>query len=108
MSMGFYSIADEPAIELHPEHTGFYQDRSCLFQYLNLIIRILIDIFIDFFMNHRRIGLLKNSWFEYQPLLKCGIEMNQIKLKFGFHEHKLRSSDSIYILDFAFFFHTKK
>ena len=81
VSMGFYSIADEPAIELHPEHTGFYQERSCSFSIFELINEDRERYNVEFL--HEPSGNIecfgKNSWFEYQPpkLIENGWETNE-------------------------------
>lgn len=81
MSMGFYSIADEPAIELHPEHTGFYQERSCTFSIFELNNQDLGRYNVEFL--HEPSGNVecfgKNSWFEYQPpkLVENGWDKNE-------------------------------
>lgn len=81
MSMGFYSIADEPAIELHPEHTGFYQDRPCTFSIFELNNQDLGKYNVEFL--HEPSGNVecfgKNSWFEYQPpkLVENGWDRNE-------------------------------
>ena len=75
--MGFYSIADEPPIELHPEHTAFYQERVCSFSIFELISQDRERYNVEFLNepsgNIECFG--KNSWFEYQPpkLIENGI-----------------------------------
>ena len=81
MSMGLYSIADEPAIELHPEHTDFYQERSCSFSIFELIREDRERYNVEFL--HEPSGNIecfgKNSWFEYQPpkLIENGWDKNE-------------------------------
>ena len=81
MSMGLYSIADEPAIELHPEHTGFYQERSCTFSIFELNSQDFERYNVEFL--HEPSGNIecfgKNSWFEYQPpkLIENGWDKNE-------------------------------
>ncbi len=79
--MGFYSIADEPPIELHPEHTAFYQERVCSFSIFELISQDRERYNVEFLNepsgNIECFG--KNSWFEYQPpkLIENGWDENE-------------------------------
>ena len=67
--MGFYHIADEPAIEIHPAHTGFYQERPCNYSIFELLNedRGTYDIVLVNSPNGDVECFGKNSWYEYQP-----------------------------------------
>ena len=68
ISFGFLSIPDIPAIELHPDHTGFYQENLCSFSIFDLLSQDYgtynIEIFSEPSGSVECFG--KNSWYEYQ------------------------------------------
>ena len=69
ISMGFYHIADEPAIEIHPAHTSFYQERPCNYSIFELLSedRGTYDIVFTNSPNGDVECFGKNSWYEYNP-----------------------------------------
>ena len=69
VSMGFYHIADEPAIEIHPAHTSFYQERPCNYSIFELLSedRGTYDIVFTNSPNGDVECFGKNSWYEYNP-----------------------------------------
>ena len=68
ISFGFLSIPDIPAIELHPDHTSFYQENLCSFSIFDLMSQDYgtynIEIYIEPTGSVECFG--KNSWYEYQ------------------------------------------
>tara|TARA_B100001113_G_scaffold351751_1_gene351505 strand:- start:1951 stop:3963 length:2013 start_codon:yes stop_codon:yes gene_type:complete len=67
--MGFYHIADEPAIELNPTHADFYQEKVCTYSVFELLTQDLgtYDIILQNSPNGDIECFGKNSWYEYQP-----------------------------------------
>ena len=69
ISFGFLSIPDIPAIELHPDHTTFYQENLCSFSIFDLLSQdygtFNIEIYNEPSGSVECFG--KNSWYEYQP-----------------------------------------
>ncbi len=69
ISFGFLSIPDVPAIELHPDHTSFYQENLCSFSIFDLLSQDYGTFNIE--INNSPSGSIecfgKNSWYEYQP-----------------------------------------
>lgn len=65
---GYSSVATEPAIEIHPEHAPYYQQRPCTYSIFEMLKQDLnkydIEILIDTSGEIECFG--KNSWFEYQ------------------------------------------
>ena len=69
ISFGFLSIPDIPAIELHPDHTSFYQENLCSFSIFDLLSQDYGTFNIEIY-NEPSGGVEcfgKNSWYEYQP-----------------------------------------
>ena len=68
-SIRFFSISEQPAPELTPENTTFFQDHSCDFSILEMLTKDTTEINVEFFNNNS--GAIecfgKNFWFEYQP-----------------------------------------
>ena len=67
--MGFYHIADEAAIEIHPAHASFYQERQCSYSVFELLSedRGTYDITLLNLPNGDVECFGKNSWYEYEP-----------------------------------------
>tara|TARA_X000000368_G_scaffold418656_1_gene419252 strand:+ start:3294 stop:5306 length:2013 start_codon:yes stop_codon:yes gene_type:complete len=67
--MGFYHIADEPAIELNPTHADFYQEKVCTYSVFELLTQDVgtYDIILQNSPNGDIECFGKNSWYEYQP-----------------------------------------
>lgn len=68
-SLGFYNIADEPAIEIHPNHANFYQERPCSYSIFELLSQDRGTYKIELISspNGEIECFGKNSWFVYQP-----------------------------------------
>ena len=67
--MGFYHIADEPAIELNPTHADFYQEKVCTYSVFEPLTQDVgtYDIILQNSPNGDIECFGKNSWYEYQP-----------------------------------------
>lgn len=93
-SLGYLSISEEPAIEIHPTHSEFYQERPCTFSLFEMLSQdeklYTIELLTDPSGNIECFG--KNSWFEYKPakLIENGwdkFEPEKITLWFSTNLH---------------------
>ncbi len=69
VATGFYHISEEPAIEIHPNHASFYQERPCNYSVYELLNQDYKQF--EIVLLNSPDGSVecfgKNSWYEYVP-----------------------------------------